>query len=75
MIDILYFITMGIHIAIYAGFSLEKAQLDIEYLEEGDEEEAKTYLDKMDKIDFVQRMCWFGVVIATLGYVVLKTSH
>lgn len=75
MIDILYFIALGAHIAIYAGFSLERAQLDIEYLEEGDEGEAKSYLERMDKIEFVQRMCWFGVVIATLGYVVLKTSH
>lgn len=75
MIDILYFITMGIHIAIYAGFSLEKAQLEIEYLEEGDEDTAWGYLDRMDKVEQIQRMCWFGAILATLGYVVLKTVH
>lgn len=75
MIDILYFIVCGIHIAICAGFSLEKAQIEMEYLEEDDEEVAVEYLERIEKIECVQRMCWYGIVIASMGYLLLKMSH
>lgn len=75
MIDILYFIVCGIHIAICAGFSLEKAQIEMEYMNESDEDVAAVFLERLEKIEYVQRVCWYGIVIASMGYLLLKMSH
>lgn len=75
MIDILYFIVCGIHIAICVGFSLKKAQIEMDYMNEPDEDVAAVFLGRIEKIEYVQRMCWYGIVIASMGYLLLKMSH
>ena len=47
----------------------------MDYMNEPDEDVAAVFLGRIEKIEYVQRMCWYGIVIASMGYLLLKMSH